>query len=160
MVPHHIQAVMMADMALSTSKDAQVLALARAIKGGQDPEIATMKSSTPSTAVGKAVAIHASVIAKGRTQSQQLVRSAVAAQSIGHAIIHSQDDAHDARVLLGVVAGKIVIPEGHAGNAIEFGLSMALFERIAEAFRERVRMPGWKKTAYLLRAFPVRWGWA
>ena len=43
MIPHHTQAVMMADMALGTSKNAQILTLARAIKGGQDPEINTMK---------------------------------------------------------------------------------------------------------------------
>ena len=43
MIPHHTQAVLMAGMALSTSKNAQVLALANAIKGGQDPEINTMK---------------------------------------------------------------------------------------------------------------------
>ena len=43
MIPHHTQAVMMADMALGTSKNAQILTLAREIKGGQDPEINTMK---------------------------------------------------------------------------------------------------------------------
>ena len=43
MIPHHTQAVMMADMALSTSKNTEVLALATAIKGGQNPEITTMK---------------------------------------------------------------------------------------------------------------------
>ena len=43
MIPHHTQAVVMAVMALSTSKNAQVLALAKQIQGGQDPEITTMK---------------------------------------------------------------------------------------------------------------------
>ena len=43
MTPHHTQAVMMADMALRTSKNAEILALARAIKSGQNPEINTMK---------------------------------------------------------------------------------------------------------------------
>ena len=42
MLPHHTQAVEMADMALVTSKNAQILMLARAIKADQDPEIATL----------------------------------------------------------------------------------------------------------------------
>ena len=42
MIPHHAQAVEMADLALATATDAQVRSLATAIKGAQDPEIATM----------------------------------------------------------------------------------------------------------------------
>lgn len=44
MIPHHSQAVEMADMALSTSKNARLVTLAKAIKGAQDPEIKTMSS--------------------------------------------------------------------------------------------------------------------
>lgn len=54
-----------------------------------------------------------------------------------------------------------------AGRAI-FGAMAATYEGLLneiesrgyDVFRERVRVPGWKKTAFLLRAFPVRWGWA
>jgi uncharacterized protein (DUF305 family) len=42
MIPHHRQAVEMADLALKTSKYAPVTQLATAIKGAQDPEIAQM----------------------------------------------------------------------------------------------------------------------
>lgn len=42
MIPHHRQAVQMADMALSTATNAQVKSLAATIKGDQDPEIAKM----------------------------------------------------------------------------------------------------------------------
>ena len=42
MIPHHTQAVMMADLALKASKNAQIRTLATAIKLGQDPEINTM----------------------------------------------------------------------------------------------------------------------
>lgn len=44
MVPHHLQAVEMADIALDRSRGASpdVMALARQIKGAQDPEIQTM----------------------------------------------------------------------------------------------------------------------
>lgn len=44
MIPHHSQAVEMADMALATSKNAKIVTLAKAIKGAQDPEIKTMSS--------------------------------------------------------------------------------------------------------------------
>lgn len=45
MIPHHQQAVEMADMALaSTSVSAEVRGLAEDIKKAQDPEIATMRS--------------------------------------------------------------------------------------------------------------------
>lgn len=43
MVPHHSQAVQMAALALSTSSNPRVLALATAIKGSQDPEITTLQ---------------------------------------------------------------------------------------------------------------------
>ncbi len=45
MIPHHEQAVEMADMALDlqTAAGPKVVALAKAIKAAQDPEIATMK---------------------------------------------------------------------------------------------------------------------
>ena len=45
MIPHHEQAIEMADMALDpqTAAGPKVVALAKAIKAAQDPEIATMK---------------------------------------------------------------------------------------------------------------------
>lgn len=43
MIPHHQQAVQMADMALETSSNPAVIALAKEIKKAQDPEIALMK---------------------------------------------------------------------------------------------------------------------
>ena len=42
MIPHHAQAVEMADMALKAAVDPDVKTLAQAIKGAQDPEITTM----------------------------------------------------------------------------------------------------------------------
>lgn len=42
MIPHHGQAVEMAEMALTQATDAEVKKLATAIKGAQSPEIATM----------------------------------------------------------------------------------------------------------------------
>jgi uncharacterized protein (DUF305 family) len=42
MIPHHAQAVEMADMAIDRSTNAEVLELARAIKGAQQPEIDQM----------------------------------------------------------------------------------------------------------------------
>ena len=42
MIPHHAQAVEMADMAIATSTNADVLALAKQIKSAQNPEIETM----------------------------------------------------------------------------------------------------------------------
>ena len=42
MIPHHEQAVEMADQALETSDDTDVRALATQIKAAQDPEIETM----------------------------------------------------------------------------------------------------------------------
>lgn len=42
MIPHHAQAVQMADTALQQAKSAKVTALAEAIKAAQDPEIKTM----------------------------------------------------------------------------------------------------------------------
>jgi len=43
MIPHHEQAVVMSDLALSTSKDAEVLILAKQIKDAQAPEIIKMQ---------------------------------------------------------------------------------------------------------------------
>ena len=43
MIPHHQQAVDMADMALARSENAELLAIARAIKTGQTAEIAQMR---------------------------------------------------------------------------------------------------------------------
>jgi len=43
MIPHHQQAVQMADLALVNAKSAQVKALAKQIKAAQAPEIAKMK---------------------------------------------------------------------------------------------------------------------
>jgi uncharacterized protein (DUF305 family) len=43
MIPHHQQAVEMSDLALATSKNPKVLALARQIKDAQAPEISQMK---------------------------------------------------------------------------------------------------------------------
>jgi len=44
MIPHHAQAIEMADMAIATSTNADVLALAKQIKAAQDPEIEQMTS--------------------------------------------------------------------------------------------------------------------
>ncbi len=54
MIPHHEQAIEMADMALdpSAGASAKITALAKAVKAAQDPEIATMKGWL--TAWGKA----------------------------------------------------------------------------------------------------------
>ena len=43
MIPHHEQAVVMSDLALSISKDAEVLKLAKQIKDAQAPEIIEMQ---------------------------------------------------------------------------------------------------------------------
>jgi uncharacterized protein (DUF305 family) len=43
MIPHHQQAVAMADLALQNADSAQVTALAKQIKAAQDPEITQMK---------------------------------------------------------------------------------------------------------------------
>jgi uncharacterized protein (DUF305 family) len=43
MIPHHEQAVVMSDLALSTSNDAEVLKLAKQIKDAQAPEIIKMQ---------------------------------------------------------------------------------------------------------------------
>ena len=44
MIPHHEQAVEMADLALAISQDSEVLSLATQIKSAQAPEIEQMKS--------------------------------------------------------------------------------------------------------------------
>lgn len=43
MIPHHEQAVVMSELALSTSKDAEVLKLAKQIRDAQAPEIIQMQ---------------------------------------------------------------------------------------------------------------------
>jgi uncharacterized protein (DUF305 family) len=43
MIPHHRQAIQMSDLALSISKNTDVLRLARNIKAAQDPEIVEMQ---------------------------------------------------------------------------------------------------------------------
>lgn len=59
MIPHHVQAVEMADIALEKTTNADVLALAKQIKAAQNPEIQTMSGwlqswgqKVPSTDVG------------------------------------------------------------------------------------------------------------
>lgn len=59
MIPHHAQAVEMADMALAAAVDPEVKTLAQKIKGAQDPEIKTMtgwltdwKAPVPGTGMG------------------------------------------------------------------------------------------------------------
>ena len=44
MIPHHEQAIEMADLALAISQDSEVLSLATQIKNAQAPEIEQMKS--------------------------------------------------------------------------------------------------------------------
>ncbi len=43
MIPHHQQAILLSDMAISTSKNSDVVKLANQIKSAQSPEIAQMK---------------------------------------------------------------------------------------------------------------------
>jgi uncharacterized protein (DUF305 family) len=59
MIPHHAQAVEMADLAIANTKNPDVLALARQIKAAQSPEIEKMTAwlhswgqAIPSTAMG------------------------------------------------------------------------------------------------------------
>lgn len=61
MIPHHTQAVEMADMALKAAVDPEIKSLAQAIKGAQQPEITTMsgwltawKVPAPSAEMGHA----------------------------------------------------------------------------------------------------------
>jgi len=49
MIPHHAQAVEMADMALTTATDPEIKTLATAIKGAQDPEIVPQTGSAQMT---------------------------------------------------------------------------------------------------------------
>lgn len=44
MVPHHEQAIVMSDLALTNSQNPEVIGIAKAIKAAQDPEISEMKS--------------------------------------------------------------------------------------------------------------------
>lgn len=52
MIPHHQQAVDISDLALTTSKDPELLALAQAIRDGQESEIVEMRSWLSSTNAG------------------------------------------------------------------------------------------------------------
>ena len=78
MVPHHTQAVLMAQMALDTSKNAQILALATAIKGGQDPEIRTMRGwlrgwAAPAASGGHGMSsMHSGSMMSGMMSGQQM----------------------------------------------------------------------------------------
>ena len=40
------------------------------------------------------------------------------------------------------------------------GLLDEITRRDFDVFRERVRLSPWRKAAFVLRALPVRWGWA
>jgi uncharacterized protein (DUF305 family) len=53
MIPHHEQAVVMSDLALSTSKDAEVLKLAKQIKDAQAPEIIKMQGWLADAGLGE-----------------------------------------------------------------------------------------------------------
>jgi uncharacterized protein (DUF305 family) len=55
MIPHHEQAVEMSDLALSKSKNAEILKLAQQIRDAQSAEIISMKSWLPSSYVGPPV---------------------------------------------------------------------------------------------------------
>ncbi|HUW87321.1 MAG TPA: DUF305 domain-containing protein [Candidatus Paceibacterota bacterium] len=52
MIPHHQQAVDISDLALTTSKDRELLALAQAIRDGQESEIVKMRGWLSSTNAG------------------------------------------------------------------------------------------------------------
>jgi uncharacterized protein (DUF305 family) len=52
MIPHHQQAVQMADLAITNASSPEVLKLAEKIKAAQDPEIATMESWLTTWGVG------------------------------------------------------------------------------------------------------------
>lgn len=52
MIPHHQQAVDISDLALTTSKDPELLALAQAIRDGQESEIVEMRGWLSSTNAG------------------------------------------------------------------------------------------------------------
>lgn len=53
MIPHHQQAVDISDLALKTSKDPELLALAEEIRDGQASEIVTMKNWLASGSAGR-----------------------------------------------------------------------------------------------------------
>jgi uncharacterized protein (DUF305 family) len=55
MIPHHEQAITMSDLALKTSSNPEILALATQIKAAQLPEIAEMKSWLDKVKVGYAM---------------------------------------------------------------------------------------------------------
>ena len=75
MIPHHAQAVEMADMALSTSKNTEIVALATSIKGAQEPEIQTMTGflrdwKAPIPATGGGMAGHSSGMSSMMSDSE------------------------------------------------------------------------------------------
>jgi uncharacterized protein (DUF305 family) len=53
MIPHHQQAILLSEMAISTSKNSDILKLANQIKAAQTPEIAQMKSWLKSAGLGE-----------------------------------------------------------------------------------------------------------
>jgi uncharacterized protein (DUF305 family) len=52
MIPHHQQAIEMSDMALTTSTNPQIRALAQQIRDAQAPEVEEMKMWFPTTGMG------------------------------------------------------------------------------------------------------------
>lgn len=77
MIPHHEQAVEMADLADSRASDPQLLALAGEIRGAQDPEIALMESwleewGVPVMPAGEAMDAHGSHGMEGMLTGEQL----------------------------------------------------------------------------------------
>ena len=53
MIPHHQQAIVISDLAISISKNEDILKLANQIKGAQDPEIDQMKSWLKAAGLGE-----------------------------------------------------------------------------------------------------------
>lgn len=53
MIPHHQQAIVISDLAISISKNEDILKLAKQIKGAQDPEIDQMKSWLKAAGLGE-----------------------------------------------------------------------------------------------------------
>lgn len=53
MIPHHQQAILLSDIAISTSKNSEVVKLAKQIKSAQSPEITQMKAWLKSAGLGE-----------------------------------------------------------------------------------------------------------
>ena len=53
MIPHHQQAILLSDMAISTSKNSDVVKMAKQIKSAQSPEITQMKAWLKSAGLGE-----------------------------------------------------------------------------------------------------------